>query len=138
MLKLGIVTCSCCFSFNVQVCLVSVNVRTQRKSSKQFFVFIDVEAPNISCHRDLSVEADEDRPTARLTWRTPKTSDNSGNVPDVSCKPRSNTDFTIGQTVVTCVAVDGGGNRNNCRFLINVTGDYSMTFSVMKATTNSS
>ena len=77
-------------------------------------------------------------PTAKLTWQTPETTDNSGNVPDVSCDPRSKTDFAIGQRVVTCVAVDGSGNKNNCSFLVNVTGDYSMTLSVMKATSNSS
>ena len=61
-------------------------------------------------------------PTAVFTWQEPTTSDNSGNIPVVSCDPLSGTYFTIGQTIVTCEANDGHGNKANCSFQINVTG----------------
>ena len=92
-----------------------------------FFVFADIEAPHITCSGDQSVKADKDRPTAMLTWRTPTTSDNSGHVSDVFCNPQSGTNFTIGETVVVCEAVDGSGNTAECSFQINIAGDYRIT-----------
>ena len=61
-------------------------------------------------------------PTALFTYQTPTTSDNSGNVPEVSCNPQSGTNFTIGETVVTCEADDGHRNKANCSFQVNVIG----------------
>ena len=51
-------------------------------------------------------------------------SDNSGIVVYVSCNPQSGIDFNIGQTVVTCQAVDGSGNRAECSFDVNVKGKW--------------
>ena len=85
------------------------------------FLFADTEAPEITCSEDQSLEAEKDRPTAMLTWTTPKASDNSGIVSEVSCNHQSGTNFTIGVKVVTCIAVDGSGNKAECNFQINVT-----------------
>ena len=87
-----------------------------------FFVSVDNEAPSITCPENQSIKADEDMPSGLFTWQTPKTSDNSGNVPEVSCNPQSGTNFTIGETVVTCEAVDGSKNTAECSFQVNVTG----------------
>ena len=90
--------------------------------SVHFFVSVDREAPKITCLGNQSIEADEDMPTALFTWKTPETSDNSGNVPVVSCYPQSGSYFTIGQTIVTCEADDGHRNKANCSFQVNVIG----------------
>ena len=92
-----------------------------------FLVYADTEEPHITCSGHQSIKADEDKPTAMLIWTIPKSSDNSGIVPEVSCDPQSGTNFTIGVKVVTCIAVDESGNKAECNFQINVTGDYNRT-----------
>ena len=84
-------------------------------------LYLDNEAPNVSCVENQSKATDEGKPTAVVKWELPVASDNSGNVP-VTCDPESGNNFTIGQTPVTCAAVDGNGNRAVCSFSVNVTG----------------
>ena len=57
------------------------------------------------------------------TWQDPSATDNSGDVPEVTCDPRSGSNITIGQTLITCEAFDSSGNDNTtCRFQITVEG----------------
>ena len=58
-----------------------------------------------------------------LVLEEPFASDNSGNV-SVTCDVHSRANFTIGQTPVTCEAVDGSGNKADCSFHITVTGKF--------------
>ena len=58
-----------------------------------------------------------------VVWEKPTATDNSANVSDVTCNPQSGTNLPIGQTRVTCEAVDGSGNTAACDFLVNVTGN---------------
>ena len=58
-----------------------------------------------------------------VVWAAGNASDNSGNVSHLTCDRQSGTNFTIGQTTVTCEAVDGSGNRAECFFLVVVTGN---------------
>ena len=57
-----------------------------------------------------------------VVWAGGNASDNSGNVSHLTCDRQSGTNFTIGQTTVTCEAVDWSGNRAECSFQVNVTG----------------
>ena len=57
-----------------------------------------------------------------VAWKKPTATDNSGNIPDVICDPPSGSNFTIGQTIVTCETVDESGNKAACNFRVNVTG----------------
>ena len=75
------------------------------------------------CVEDQSVATDAGKPTGMVVWDDPNASDNSGNVAHVTCDPMSGTKFTIGQTKVTCEAVDGSGNDAECSFRVNVTGN---------------
>ena len=59
-----------------------------------------------------------------VVWEGASVSDNSGIVVQVVCDPQLGTDFHIGQTVVTCQAVDGSGNRAECSFQVYVTGKW--------------
>ena len=81
----------------------------------------------ITCVSNQSVNTDNGLDSAMVEWEVPKVSDNSGNVSQVICNPKSGTNFPIGRTIVTCEAVDGSGNRAACSFQINVTGKYSCT-----------
>ena len=55
-------------------------------------------------------------------WQHPSATDNSGEKPNVTCDRMSGSEFTIGQTLVTCKAVDSSSNTNICGFQINVEG----------------
>ena len=84
-------------------------------------VITDTEAPRIACGRDQLVNTDKGKPTTMIVWQDHAV-DNSGGVPGVTCDPQSGENFSIGQTTVTCEAVDGSGNRAECHFRVNVTG----------------
>ena len=58
-----------------------------------------------------------------VTWEDPTASDNSGAISHVTCDLQSGANFTIGETVVLCEAVDGSGNKAECSFQVNVTGN---------------
>ena len=62
------------------------------------------------------------QPFTVAAWQEPAVTDNSGGVTNVTCIPHSGSEFTIGQTLVTCVAVDSSGNNNTCSFHIGVEG----------------
>ena len=74
------------------------------------------------CVEDQSVAADEGKPTAMVAWEDPTASDNSGIISHVTCDPMSGTIFTIGQTRVTCEAVDESGNQAKCSFKVIIRG----------------
>ena len=76
--------------------------------------------------------------TAVAVWQNPSATDNSGDKPTVTCKPSSGSNFAIGQTLVTCEAVDGSGNINICSFQIYVKGTYVLGKRCMMNITRSS
>ena len=53
--------------------------------------------------------------------------DNSKVPPIVTCSADSGSQFEIGETEVTCKAVDLAGNQANCSFTVNVRGTYKST-----------
>ena len=71
------------------------------------------------------MDTDLQQPTVTVNWQTPTATDNSGEV-TVSCDTSSGSRFTIGQTVVTCLAIDTSGNNRTCSFLVNVEGNYKL------------
>ena len=83
----------------------------------------DDEAPNIKCMDDLSVQTYEGKPTAVVTLGDPSASDNSGKV-SITCDAESEAELTIGKTLVTCEAVDNGGNKADCSFQVTVAGRF--------------
>ena len=68
--------------------------------------------------------ANQGKPTAMAVWQNPIVDDNSGEVAHVVCNPPSGTNVTIGQTKITCEAVDGSGNKAGCNFDVNLTGTH--------------
>ena len=84
---------------------------------------LDNEAPEFKvCPFNQSLDTQPGQPTAVAVWQHPSVSDNSCDKPWVTCKPLSGSNFTIGQTLVTCEAVDSSGNNNTCSFHIDVQG----------------
>ena len=55
-------------------------------------------------------------------WQQPIASDNSGYVKEVTCSPQAGSLFLIGQTKVTCEAVDDAGNSASCHFFVGIVG----------------
>ena len=92
-----------------------------KKSLNYILSIADNEVPSLVCTDDKSVLAAERKPTAIAIWKDLIASDNSGIV-SVTCDPQSGAEFTIGQTPVTCEAVDGSGNRAQCSFQVIVKG----------------
>ena len=88
-----------------------------------FYYFLDTEAPTFeACPINQTRNTDTGLPTVMLAWENPSATDNSGDISEVTCDPPPRTKFVIGQTLVTCVAVDSSGNNNTCSFQINVKG----------------
>ena len=84
---------------------------------------VDNEAPLLACNDDQSFQTAEGEPTAMVKREEAiRISDNSGSIAHVSCIPQLGTNFSIGQTEVSCEAVDGSGNRAECSFQLNVIG----------------
>jgi len=50
-------------------------------------------------------------------------SDNSGELPEIICEPKSGSIFKVGETLVKCTAMDSSGNATVGEFLIIVTGE---------------
>ena len=85
----------------------------------------DGEKPNVTCVKNQSYHTEKGKPKAMVKWEDPLALDNSGNV-SVTCDPPSGADFPIGQTTITCKAVDSSGNRAECSFQVSVTGNVYM------------
>ena len=49
--------------------------------------------------------------------------DNSGQIPTMTCDAESGSQFEIGETKVTCQAVDPTGNQATCMFIVKIEGN---------------
>ena len=74
-----------------------------------------------ACPEDIYKDAG-DSGIVTVTYQTPAATDNSGDV-TVICEPQSCATFSVGRTVVSCVAIDGSGNNATCNFLVGITSD---------------
>ena len=95
-----------------------------------------MEAPKICCPSTFSIDSTV---TAALTWNNPNTTDNSGQVPTVTCSLESGSQFEIGATHVTCEALDSSGNQATCAFTVQVKGDaycFDMIISLLNINVN--
>ena len=83
----------------------------------------DNEVPEFeTCPFNQTLDTQPGQPTAVAVWQHPSATDNSDDIPVVNCDAMSGSKFTIGQTFVTCEAVDSSGNNNTCGFQIDVKG----------------
>src|SRR5262249_35787274 len=85
-------------------------------------VMQDTEPPTIRCPENITLMACMDPAGACgriVNYPPPLAKDNSGSVA-VTCTPPSGTFFPCGNTIVTCVAEDRCGNKDLCRFQVNI------------------
>ena len=61
--------------------------------------------------------------SAVVSWQYPEAADNSGEV-TMTCDKLPGSTFFVGQSAVTCFAIDKSGNSDMCTFYINVEGKY--------------
>ena len=91
-------------------------------------LFSDPEMPTFEvCPVNQTLNTIPGQSFAVAVWKHPSATDNSGDNPSVTCIPLSGSTFTIGETSVTCDAVDSSRNNNTCSFQIDVEGLLSCT-----------
>ncbi|XP_072049977.1 hyalin-like [Amphiura filiformis] len=79
------------------------------------------QAPvTVSCPTNQNMEADPGKATAMVVYQNPTATDQSGAKVSVVCYPPSESEFTIGQTTVTCVAGDHSENSVTCDFQVDI------------------
>ena len=82
----------------------------------------DIEAPTFEfCPDDQSLPIAFGQPFVLVEWEDPTATDNF-DAPNVTCNLKSRSQFPIGETLVTCVAVDRSDNNSTCVFRIHITG----------------
>ena len=69
-------------------------------------------------------EYDTGQTTAVVQYTGESATDNSGETPQVTCDPASNTQFMSGSNTVTCSATDTAGNTGTCQFTVTVQGKH--------------
>lgn len=80
----------------------------------------DETAPEIVCVADTTITC---APEEGVVFEYEVTaSDDCDPAPTVTCEPPSGSVFSVGETVVTCTAVDSLGNSSTCSFTVTVEG----------------
>ncbi|XP_075416413.1 sushi, von Willebrand factor type A, EGF and pentraxin domain-containing protein 1 isoform X2 [Tenrec ecaudatus] len=94
-----------------------------RWSSKvQTAVCKDVEAPQISCPKDIETKTKAHQDSANVTWQIPTAKDNSGEKVSIHVHPAFSPPslFPIGEVAITYTATDRSHNEASCVFHIRV------------------
>ncbi|MBD3297567.1 MAG: HYR domain-containing protein, partial [candidate division Zixibacteria bacterium] len=97
-------------------CVDSCGVSCQASFNVTFD--LDNNPPIVQCPGDITVGNDPGECGAVVTWTA--TADDECPGVTVSCTPPSGTLFSLGSTVVTCIATDAGGLKDTCEFTITV------------------
>jgi len=87
-------------------------------TATQLVTVEDHENPKITCPADVTVTAGASGSTP-VTWTAPTATDNCG-VQSVTCIPASGSPFSVGSTIVKCLATDTSGNSAECSFTVTV------------------
>ena len=74
------------------------------------------------CPGSQTTSTEPGKSTALVEWELPVATENSTDSLTITCDPASGTHFTIGQTSVTCTALDAYGNSSSCIFYVDVKG----------------
>uniref|UniRef100_A0ABI7WK14 Sushi, von Willebrand factor type A, EGF and pentraxin domain containing 1 n=1 Tax=Felis catus TaxID=9685 RepID=A0ABI7WK14_FELCA len=82
----------------------------------------DVEAPQISCPKDIEAKTQEQQDSANITWQIPTANDNSGEKVSIHVHPAFTPPylFPIGDVAITYTAVDLSSNQASCTFHVKV------------------
>ena len=85
--------------------------------------FADLEAPMIVCPVNQTVNTEPGQAYSTVVWTDPQVTDNSKQIPTITCDADSGSDFKIGENEVTCQAVDPTGNQATCSFTVKIEGN---------------
>nr|XP_045229548.1 sushi, von Willebrand factor type A, EGF and pentraxin domain-containing protein 1 [Macaca fascicularis] len=82
----------------------------------------DVEAPQITCPKDIEAKTLEQQDSANVTWQIPTAKDNSGEKVSIHVHPAFTPPylFPIGDVAIVYTATDLSGNQASCVFHIKV------------------
>ena len=83
----------------------------------------DQEAPLIDCPTNQTVNTEPSQAYATVVWTDPQVTDNSGQIPTITCDAKSGSQFRIGETEVIYQAVDPAGNLATCTFTVKIEGN---------------
>ena len=76
----------------------------------------------ITCPVNQTVNTQPSKAYASVSWTDPQVTDNSGQIPTITCDAESGSQFGIGEAEVTCQAVDPTGNQATCTFTVKIKG----------------
>ena len=76
----------------------------------------------ITCPVNQTVNTQPSKANASVVYTDPQATDNSGQIPTITCDAESGSQFWIGETEVTCQAVDPTGNQATCTFTVKIKG----------------
>jgi hypothetical protein len=79
----------------------------------------DTQPPTLTCPNNISVTNAHAAWTSIVTFN-PTATDNCPGVRQPVCTPASGSTFGLGDTTVTCAAVDAAGNVSHCTFTVTV------------------
>ena len=100
-----------------------------------FFVTVtDVTPPTFSSPTDTTATLPANSATVPVPYTITAT-DNSGETITPVCTPASGTEFTLGDTPVSCTASDNSGNSDTTTFTVTVNDSSAPTFSTATGTT---
>ena len=85
--------------------------------------FTDNEDPVITCPANQTVNTELSQAHSSAVWADPQVTDNSGQIPTITCDAESGSQFEIGETEVICQAVDPAGNQATCTFTVEIKGN---------------
>src|SRR5262249_28253717 len=75
----------------------------------------DTQPPSIACSANIVANAAAGANSVNVNFPAPVATDNCPGV-TASCAPPSGSLFPLGDTIVTCTAIDASGNSNTCAF----------------------
>ncbi len=110
LFTIGVSTVTCLawdISNNTNVCSFDVTV------------VLDTNGPVVTCSTNISVEA-TGAAGESISYDSSAADSGSG-LASVTCTPASGSVFAVGNTTVTCTAVDNVNNTNTCSFTVSVT-----------------
>ena len=81
---------------------------------------LDTTAPTVTCPADVSVATETGAASAAVAWAAPAVEDNDARGARVVCDALSGSRFSLGNTTVTCTALDASGNEASCTFAVEV------------------
>ena len=95
---------------------------------------LDVEGPIVTCPKDSRVYVEPGRADAVVDWSPSPSAEDvvDSSIPNVTCKGQDGDmaelggRFPIGESEITCVALDSAQNEGNCSFVVTVIGKCKM------------